>query len=399
MASKESGGDAGAPQVIIIDMGSGTTKAGFSGEDAPRSVVQTVVGTQAIRGDEVVAEGGETVPDFVVGDSALAQRETLSLAYPVEKGLCQDWEAMEKLLKWTFEQELGINPENDGLPVLVTDAPHNPQKDRGNMTKTLFETFKVKGCYIATQAVLSLFASGRTTGMVVESGEGLTCAVPVFEGYTLRHGVRRFDVSGAALTKQLMASLAKSFKLSKKHSQLVRTIKEKYCQVAIDYDAACKKGGLDKEYELPDGEVIPVSYQSCIQCGEALFQPSKILGTERSPSAHAGYGASAYNGQGVSALTSSSIKLCDPDLQRLLAAHIIPAGGTSMLPQFADRLKKEVSAALPTLTVDVLPDSQRKYAAWIGGSMLGSLPTWGHIEITKQEYDDNHESIVHRKCF
>lgn len=383
--------DGAGGEAIVIDAGTGTTKAGFSGEDSPRSVFHTVVGLQALRGEDTGGFGdqkGMPGVNFVVGEPALAQRETLSLVFPVDKGEITEWDAMERLWEWTFHQELDVDPEADNLPVLLTDVPRNSRKKREQMTKIMFETFRVKGFYIAPQAVLSLFASGRTSGMVLEAGEGVSHAVPVFEGYALRHAVLRSQVAGDALTKHLTTLLStKGYKFSKKQQPLVRSIKEKHCYVALNYHSALAKNVRNQEHELPDGQVIAIDHQSRVSCTEALFDPA-MLGDQQ-----------YANQSGLSDLTFDSINQCDLDLQKTLYSQIVIAGGTSMFHGFADRLAKDVTARANGTQARVHPDSQRKFASWIGGSMLASLSTFGHIKITKQEYDDCHEAIVHRKCF
>ena len=171
-------------EVIVIDNGSQNMKVGYSGEDAPRSEFRSLLGTvpdsEAARG-QGGDQGANAIKDCYVGNEAQEHREMLDLQSPVQGGFITDWDAMEKLWEYAFDHELQISPEQNNLPVLLTDAPLNPKVNRERMAQVMFETFKVPGFYIATQAVLSLYASGRTRGIVIESGADVSHAVPIFE--------------------------------------------------------------------------------------------------------------------------------------------------------------------------------------------------------------------------
>jgi len=257
------------------------------------------------------------------------------------------------------------------------------------MTQIMFETFNVPAMYVGIQAVLSLYSSGRVTGIVLDAGDGVTHTVPIYEGYSLPHAIRRVDMAGRDLTEYLMKLMMESGMTftTTAEKEIVRNVKEQLCYVALDFEEEMTnsaKSANEEPFELPDGNVMQVGNQR-FRCPEALFKPS-LIGLDEAP--------------GFADMVFLSINKCDIDVRRELYGNIVLSGGSTMFRNLPERLSKEITNLAPSsIKPKVVAPPERKYSVWIGGSILSSLTTFQTMWITKNEYDEAGPTIVHSKCF
>ncbi|CAE7805624.1 unnamed protein product [Symbiodinium sp. CCMP2456] len=358
---------------VIIDNGSGHVKAGVADEEVPRCVFPAVVG----KPKHAAMMPGSDKKDFYVGEEAMGKRGVLCLSYPIEHGIVKDWSEMEKVWHHTFFDALRINPEDQAC--VVSEAPMNPKKNRERMVEMLFEKFSCPAAYIVIQAVMSLYSSGRTTGTVVDSGDGVTHTVPVYEGFALPHAIQRLDLAGRDLSEYMIKILHESGHnmTSSSEKDIVREMKETTCYVCKgDWKTEMQSAKehpteFEKIYSLPDGQKVALGSER-FRVPEVMFDPM-IAGREL-PGLH----QSIYR----------CIQDCDIDLRKDLLKNIVLSGGNTMFPGIAERLESELKALAPQkINVKVVANPQRRYLVWMGASILTRLSSFQNLLITKAEYD------------
>lgn len=256
------------------------------------------------------------------------------------------------------------------------------------MTESMFETFNVPAFYVAMQPLLTMYASGRGSGIMFELGDGTSSVVAVYEGYALGPATRRIPIAGCDLTDYLTSRLNErghSF-TSLSDKETVRNIKEKRCYVALDYENELKSyenyTQSEARYELPDGRMISIGAER-FRCAEGLFKPD-LLG---------------ICSEGVHTQIYDSLMQCDMDTRRDLCVSMIIAGSPTRIDGFPERLQSELKQLVPGSTrVKVVSPPERTFSTWIGGSILASLSMFQSLWITKSEYEETGPSIVHSKC-
>uniref|UniRef100_A0A7S3PHA8 Actin n=1 Tax=Aplanochytrium stocchinoi TaxID=215587 RepID=A0A7S3PHA8_9STRA len=378
--------DGGADATLVIDCGSGTIRAGFAGYDTPTVIFPSIIAVADIDTYYV----GDHARTFSRGSGA-RNNPSCTINHPIQRGVVTDWDLMEKIFCHTFYRELRVAPEEHSI--LLTEPPLNPRAARERLTRIMFEVFNAPAMYVCIQAVLSLYASGRTTGVVLDIGDGVTQAVPVYEGYAMPNSIKRVNIGGRDLTDYMMKLLCErgySFVTSNER-EIAYDIKEKLCFVAKDFGKEMKKTNyseINTAYELPNGDFITIDNER-FRCPEVLFQPS-LIGMEE---------------VGIHEALASAIYATEVDVRRDLFQNIILCGGTTLLEGIEERLSKELQRAVAERNITYRPrlnfiaPPERRYSTWIGGCILASLSTFQKMWISKEEYDESGPGIVNRKCF
>ncbi|KAG9508705.1 Beta-centractin [Fragariocoptes setiger] len=374
-------------QPVVIDNGSGTIKAGFAGDDEPKCIIANLVG----RPKHVRVMAGSLEGDTFIGRRAEEHRGLLSLKYPVEHGTVTDWNDMELIWQYIYSKEQ-LQTYSEDHPVLITEAPINPRRNRERTAEILFETFNVPALFISMQAVLALYASGRTTGVVLDSGDGVTQAVPIYEGFALPLSIVRTDVAGRDITRYLKFLLRKEGLTlnTTAEFEVVKKMKEQTCYVTsnpsrvVDELTTAAGGDEKMSYSLPDGSVVDIGANSRIKAPEILFQPN-LIGSES---------------EGISEVLVNSIAKSDLDLRKVFLENIVLSGGSTLFKGFGERLLGEVKKAVPKNShIKIYSPPKRLYSTWTGGSILASLGTFKRMWVSKREYEEEGHRAIHRKTF
>ncbi|XP_045713200.1 uncharacterized protein LOC123830718 [Phyllostomus hastatus] len=336
---------------VVIDTGTGFTKYGLTGEDHVLGVVPSCV--QALQPPDQ-HQPGCTLPKDGEGPRTMLNR-----------GVVSDWDALEALWQHLFFCRLGVQPEE--LAVLVADSPISPRTNREKVAEILFEHFHVPAMQTAHQALLALYACGRTTGLVLGSGHGTSYVAPILTGDLAPLDTYRLDVAGVDLTEYL-DQLLRAGGHPPPEKGLVNQLKEACCYVALDVKAemARTQAQARVDFTLPDKQVFTLgSERFC--CPEALFQPD-LLGLDQ---------------PGLPQLALLSISRLEAKQQEQLLANVVLEGGSTMLAGFPERLRQDLG---PRATV--LSSPHRAVAAWLGGSIMASRDSFQSLWLSRREYEE-----------
>ena len=358
---------------IVIDAGSSVCTAGYGGQDAPDVVFHSIKDGQSIKKMRMTHQPYVSTCDF---------------GYPVKRGCVINWDNMEKIWHQIFK-DLYVAPEN--VPVLLTEPCLRGKANREKMIEIMFEAFNIPAMHIAYQAVLSLFASGRSTGLVLDCGDGLCQCVPIWDDRIVPKvfAVEDLDLGGCDLTEYLRLMLFEhgySF-TTPSDLDIVRNIKENFCYVSTEDSFAPVNMS---NYTLPDNlatdQVTQVTMGSeRFRCPEALFSPS-LLRKDLYPGIH----NTCYH----------SILNCGPQYIDHMLANIVLSGGSTMFPGFAERLSKELNLLAYPSEAKIIAPPERNYSVWRGGSKTASLPSFMEEWcFPRKEYDEYGSALAHRNHF
>lgn len=427
----------------VLDVGTGLTKAGFSGEEAPRAVFRSCVGEPRPSGAWPSYFGHPT--DAAAGDEAHTDRGLLSLEWPVRGGHVVDPARYEALLYYSLYRRLAVVP--DVTPVLLLEPADQTRASREQVAEILFESFNAPLLGMLNTATATVCAAGRTTGAVVDSGAGKTMISAVCDGYSLQHSMRPSAIAGDSLTDDLVAFLkARGYPMSVDADwELAERLKKTLCYASVSDEGeggtAASAYGSDGDsnqqqqqqwqypgkadggtcYELPDSERIFL-LEAEAGLAERLFNPSSsCCGGEAQRAAAApptptGYSAAILDTSGdgggggkstalgwVGAIQGIIAACSSGSLRAELYGSVVLGGGTTLLRDVERRLQRDLTvgnaaAGIPD-TVHVVALPHRAQAAWIGGSVWSSSPAFPTMCLSKVDYYESGPGGVHRNAF
>jgi len=401
-------------QPIIIDQGTYSIKAGFAGSSKPKAIITNRVGR--VKHNRVMPGGAldntssstssstapssstkpinPTVKDsnIYIGNVLDEHSGIFQYEYNMHEGRIQNYTNMEHTWDYIYKDVLD-NVKYEDHPVLFTEAPYTSMKDRNKLLETWFESYHCPAIYTTPCGILSLYASGRTTGLVLDVGHGVTSTIPVYEGFALQHSIVQSDIGGYDVVNYLQSMLRVNHGVCLDRTtaewEIVRKMKEQIGIVNLPNTNAKEKDN-DMNYKLPDGQSIQITSKQRIQAPEVLFQPFTYLGSEQ---------------KSVVDCITTSIQKSDIDLRSTMFNTILLAGGSTLFPNFGNRILHDLRSLSSPSSDNIVPPSNRicVYApqdriisSFIGGSILGSLSTFKHLWISKEEWDECGSADCHQ---
>mmetsp|Transcript_22283 Transcript_22283/g.22455 ORF Transcript_22283/g.22455 Transcript_22283/m.22455 type:complete len:395 (+) Transcript_22283:53-1237(+) len=380
-------GSLGSMPCVVCDNGTGFVKVGFAGHNFPTSIFPSIVGRPILRAEETMSDS-IMLKDVMCGDEAAACRSHLEVAYPIDNGIVRHWEDMEHLWNYTFFDKLKIKPRDS--KILLTEPPMNPDKNREKLVEKMFETYHFGACNISIQAMLTLYAQGLLTGVVVDTGDGVTHVVPVYDGFVPQHLIRRMDVAGRHVTDYLIKLLLlRGYAFNRTADfETARQIKEKLCYVTCDLEKernlALETTCLMESFTLPDGRVIKIGRER-FEAPEVLFDPM-LVDCEK---------------KGMSNMVFDMIQDADMDTRPEYYKHIVLSGGSSMYPGLPTRLEKDIkdrymkeilkgnTDRMKKFKICVEDPPRRKHMVFLGGSVLADImKDRAEFWISRDEYEE-----------
>ena len=362
---------------IIIDIGSGLMKIGFGGEDGPRNIFNSIVGIPKMAGLKVGMEQKERY----VGDEAISNLEFMNFYPPIQRGEVVDWDQFETLMHYLLYNQIEVVPEE--MSVLVTETPLSLKENRAKTAELLFEKFNVEKCHIANSSMLGLFAYGKTSGIVVDSGFNITSTVPIYEGFPLQYASLKINLGGEDLSLKLLDLIKNkvdnSFRLIKGRL-LADDIKEQKGYISLNNEEEEQE---ETTYILPDGKELKLGNE-LFKANEILFNPGE-----------------SNELISISRMVIDSLGKCDDDVRNDINESICLIGGNTLMKNFPEKLRMELSDNKDTWSFNLSYVPERQFSSWVGGSIMSSLDNFQYMWVTKEEFDEKGKTLVSidSKCF
>jgi len=438
-----SGGVYGGDEVgaLVFDPGHHSFRVGFAGEDSPKCEIPSMVGVSFDDDSTIKSEAGagsermevDNQPDSAAGKKKKYHIDTASLHYAkkglevssfLKDGMIEDWDLFEQILDYSYDKI--IKSQSEYHPVLFSEAAWNQKQRREKLTELMFEKYNVPAFFLVKNAVLSAFANGRSTCLVLDSGASHTSAIPVHDGYVLQQAIVKSPLGGDFMTMQCRQFLEESAgvelvapyqiagkeevrdgdppKWTKKnnlpevtkswHNLMVKEVVQDFQSAVLQvsdssYDEDACSTIPQVTYEFPNGYRNDFGLDR-FKISESLFDPGRI----KMP--HAQTMLSAAH------VVTTSVGMCDIDLRPSLYGSVVVTGGNTLIQGFTERLSRDLQIKTPSQMrfklIAVNGNQERRFGSWIGGSILASLGSFQQMWISKHEYEENGKSQVDRKC-
>ncbi|KFR17398.1 Actin-related protein 3B, partial [Opisthocomus hoazin] len=405
------------------------TKLGYAGNTEPQFIIPSCIAIResAKVGDQAqrrVMKGVDDL-DFFIGDEAI-DKPTYATKWPIRHGIVEDWDLMERFMEQVIFKYLRAEPEDHYF--LMTEPPLNTPENREYLAEIMFESFNIPGLYIAVQAVLALAASWTSrqvgertlTGIVIDSGDGVTHVIPVAEGYVIGSCIKHIPIAGRDIT-YFIQQLLREREVGIPPEQSLETakaIKEKYCYICPD---------IVKEFAKYDGD--PRKWIKQYTGINAINKTKFVMARRRSPGP--GTAKPEHSGplffscsllrikhsfanpdfmESISDVVDEVIQNCPIDVRRPLYKNVVLSGGSTMFRDFGRRLQRDLKRVVDArlrlseelsggrikpkpVEVQVITHHMQRYAVWFGGSMLASTPEFFQVCHTKKDYEEYGPSI------
>ena len=407
---------------IIIDAGTFSARFGFSGDDAPATKFQSVLGHYEQQQPNLGSSSASTPSSSSSSSSSSSKRKDdlhggvgTNNLYPIKDGAVEDWDGYTELWRRGY-RSLGFQDCHESS-VIMTEKSHSGTSSREKMGEVFFESLEIPSLFIARDATLCMYACGRTTGLVIDCGASGTFISPVIDGWVESRGLSRSIVGGNYMDSFALRKLRTVYQASKSRTstnellanlEMARQFKESYTQVSVTPLAKLSEEESDnvarESCQLPDGTTIEYGVEK-YHCAELIFDPSNF---EFDPKKElepldSKYTSTSSSLVGIPKLASDSVLRCEVDMQLQLLANLVVVGGVSSPKGFPERLRGDIEAVLkknyPLVQVkQISPQPEhRSIAAWLGGSILGSLGSIDELSVSKKEYEEYGSSIMDKK--
>jgi len=362
-------------------------KCGLGGTENPSSIFPMITSRPKL--NQVGIMNGTDAEKLYVGQEADDNSAVTEIERPITSGLVKNWDSWKQCVDHAITTELRKDPRDH--KVLLTEAPSNPKANRHEMFRLMLEEFNVEAVQCQVQAILALYASGRTTGMVLDSGDGVTHTVPVYRGYANRESVGTSRLAGRDITDQVVECLntyhGRDFRNHSNRYQDIGRLKEKVCRVALNFEDELAEIKNDQSkhvtYEFQDG--------STISCAELIIEPAEILFNPR---------LKGKPQKSVNEMIRHSIEQTDMSARKDMFENNVLSGGTTCFEGFQQRVEKVYKEIVPEKaknSVKITAEGGRKYSVFVGGAILVELSTFQDKWITREEFEERGYDVFEEK--